>query len=108
MRFASFTGPDAAGFGIVEDDRIRPVVDDRFPDLKSVIAAGAYAEAAAAVMESVAVDETPLAPVIPNPGKIICIGMNYVAHIKEMGRDRPEYPTLFARFPDSLSVTVNR
>ena len=102
MRFASFTGPDAASFGIVEDGRLRPIVDSRFPDLNSVIAAGAYDEAAAAATEPVAIDDTPLAPVLPNPGKIICIGMNYVAHIKEMGRERPAWPTLFTRFPDSL------
>ena len=102
MRFASFTGPDAAGYGIVEDGHIRPVVAGRFPDLKSVIAAGAWDEAAAAATEPVALDDMQLAPVIPNPGKIICIGMNYVAHIKEMGRDRPEYPTLFTRYTDSL------
>lgn len=102
MRFASFTGPDTTGFGIVADGRLRPVVSDRFPDLISVIAAGAYDEAAEAATEPVAIDDTSLSPVLPNPGKIICIGMNYVAHINEMGRNRPAYPTLFTRFPDSL------
>jgi len=102
MRFASFTGPDTAGFGIVEGDRIHPVVDKRFPDLKSVIASGDYDQVAGLVTDPVAIAGLTVAPVLPNPGKIICIGMNYVAHIKEMGRDRPEYPTLFTRFPDSL------
>jgi acylpyruvate hydrolase len=37
-----------------------------------------------------------LAPVVPSPGKIICVGHNYRNHIKEMGREVPEYPTLFA------------
>jgi 2-keto-4-pentenoate hydratase/2-oxohepta-3-ene-1,7-dioic acid hydratase in catechol pathway len=102
MKFTSFAGPDAVGFGVVEDDRIRPVVDRRFPDLKSVIATGAYAEAAAAATDPVAMAGMSMAPLLPNPGKIFCIGMNYVAHIEEMGRDRPKYPTLFTRFPDSL------
>lgn len=43
-----------------------------------------------------------LAPVIPHPGKIICVGLNYRTHIKEMGRELPEYPTLFAKFPETL------
>lgn len=43
-----------------------------------------------------------LAPVVPRPGKIICVGLNYRAHIAEMGRDVPAYPTLFAKFADAL------
>jgi acylpyruvate hydrolase len=42
------------------------------------------------------------APVIPNPGKIVCVGLNYRTHIQEMGRTLPEYPTLFAKFPEAL------
>lgn len=42
------------------------------------------------------------APVIPCPSKVICVGLNYRAHILEMGRDLPEYPTLFAKFADAL------
>jgi acylpyruvate hydrolase len=44
-----------------------------------------------------------LAPVIPSPGKIICVGLNYRQHILEMGRDLPEHPTLFAKFSDTLT-----
>src|SRR4249920_612110 len=40
--------------------------------------------------------------VVPNPGKIVCVGLNYRAHILEMGRPIPEYPTLFAKFADAL------
>jgi acylpyruvate hydrolase len=43
-----------------------------------------------------------LAPVIPRPGKIVCVGLNYRHHILEMGRQLPEYPTLFAKFADAL------
>jgi len=43
-----------------------------------------------------------LAPVIPVPGKILCVGLNYRTHISEMGREIPEYPTLFAKFADAL------
>jgi len=43
-----------------------------------------------------------LAPVIPRPGKVICVGLNYRPHILEMGRGLPEYPTLFAKFADAL------
>ncbi len=43
-----------------------------------------------------------LAAVVPSPGKIICVGHNYRNHIKEMGREVPEFPTLFAKYQESL------
>jgi acylpyruvate hydrolase len=42
------------------------------------------------------------APVVLRPNKIICVGLNYRAHILEGGRELPEYPTLFAKFADTL------
>lgn len=42
------------------------------------------------------------APVIPRPGKIICVGLNYRSHILEMGRELPQHPTLFAKYPEAL------
>ena len=42
------------------------------------------------------------APDIPRPGKIICAGLNYRNHILEMGRELPEHPTFFAKFPEAL------
>lgn len=44
-----------------------------------------------------------LTTVVPNPSKIFCVGLNYTEHIKEMGRDLPEYPTVFAKFADTLT-----
>jgi acylpyruvate hydrolase len=43
-----------------------------------------------------------VAAVVPRPGKIICAGINYAAHIAEMGRDTPQYPTLFAKYAEAL------
>ena len=39
---------------------------------------------------------------IASPAKIICLGLNYVDHVKEGGYDVPTYPTLFVRFPTSM------
>ncbi|RNE48557.1 fumarylacetoacetate hydrolase family protein [Corynebacterium alimapuense] len=44
-----------------------------------------------------------LEAVVPAPKKIICVGMNYTNHIKEMGRQLPSHPTLFIKFPDALT-----
>jgi acylpyruvate hydrolase len=50
----------------------------------------------------VPVAEADFAPVVTRPGKVICVGLNYRAHILETGRELPEYPTLFAKFADTL------
>ena len=50
----------------------------------------------------VPVAEADFAPVVPRPQKILCVGLNYRTHIMETGRDLPAYPTLFAKFADSL------
>jgi len=42
------------------------------------------------------------APVVLDPGKIVCLGLNYEDHILEMGRELPQYPTLFAKYTDAL------
>ncbi|OMH23650.1 hypothetical protein BKD30_12240 [Tersicoccus phoenicis] len=49
------------------------------------------------------IDGADLAPVVPNPSKVLCVGLNYASHITEMGRDLPEYPTLFAKFAETLT-----
>jgi acylpyruvate hydrolase len=41
--------------------------------------------------------------VVPRPGKIVCVGLNYATHIKEMGRELPQYPTLFAKWAEALT-----
>ncbi|UKA62484.1 fumarylacetoacetate hydrolase family protein [Arthrobacter sp. FW306-04-A] len=44
-----------------------------------------------------------LAPLLPRAGKVICCGLNYGDHIQEMGRALPQYPTLFAKYADTLT-----
>lgn len=39
---------------------------------------------------------------IATPGKVVCVGLNYRAHIEEMGRELPTMPTLFAKYPEAL------
>ena len=50
---------------------------------------------------------TQWAPVVPDPRKIVCVGLNYRNHIKEMGRELPESPTLSAKYPDALIGPVD-
>ncbi|MEX1079778.1 MAG: fumarylacetoacetate hydrolase family protein [Homoserinimonas sp.] len=63
----------------------------------------AVADAAAGVAHPLSsIDDAAWAPVVPRPGKILCAGLNYRNHILEMGRDLPEHPTFFAKFPEAL------
>jgi acylpyruvate hydrolase len=43
-----------------------------------------------------------LAPVVPNPSKVFCVGLNYRPHIEETGHEIPEFPTLFPKFAAAL------
>jgi 2-keto-4-pentenoate hydratase/2-oxohepta-3-ene-1,7-dioic acid hydratase in catechol pathway len=53
----------------------------------------------------IAFETLDLLPVIPRPGKFVCLGLNYVDHAKEGGHhDLPAYPTLFMRGPTSLQA----
>ena len=106
MKFASFNIDNAASWGLVEGDSVAdlgPVLRDRYPDLKSAIAAGALAEAAksAAGAKRHPLSKITFLPVIPNPDKILCIGLNYENHRKETGRTEVENPTVFGRFANS-------
>lgn len=48
------------------------------------------------------VTDDSLTAVVPLPSKIVCLGLNYASHIEEMGRERPQFPTLFAKYQESL------
>ena len=106
MKFASFEIDSAASWGLVEGDTVADlgaVLGDRYPDLKSAIAAGTLAEAAGAATRAKRHPLSKIAflPVIPNPDKILCIGLNYENHRKETGRTEVENPTVFGRFANS-------
>jgi acylpyruvate hydrolase len=72
-------------------------------DVGALLARAGWAELAAAARgRRHALAEVDYAPVVPFPTKVICVGLNYRRHISEMGIELPEYPTLFAKFANSL------
>jgi len=106
VKFVSFVAPGGASFGIAEGAEIADLgaaFQGRFPDLKSLIASGDLAQAAPVAAEAprVALETVKLLPVIPNPGKIFCVGHNYDSHRRETGRDKTAHPSIFLRFADS-------
>ena len=106
MKLATFNMGGAPTWGLVEGETIKDVgavLGSRYPTVKSVIVADAFAEAGTAATKAKAyplVDIT-LLPVIPDPDKILCIGLNYETHRKETGRSEVENPTVFTRFANS-------
>lgn len=106
MRIASYLLPDGTrSYGLVREDRIidaGPQLRTEFADLRGLLSSNATKRLEHAGGGELGLGEVNLLPTIPNPDKIICIGLNYMSHIKETGRDKPEYPSVFTRFPSSL------
>jgi 2-keto-4-pentenoate hydratase/2-oxohepta-3-ene-1,7-dioic acid hydratase in catechol pathway len=93
-----------AGESIIDLASARPGVP---PELRAALAAGVdlVAEAGAAIASDAArlpLATQTLAPLVPEPGKTICLGLNYFDHAKEGGRDKPDYPWFFYRGKSSL------
>ena len=107
MRLISFEKSGTASFGIATPDG---VIDagPQLPEhagLRGVLIAGAIdrLRALEARAPDYALADVALLPPIPDPAaKFLCVGVNYIPHIREMGRERPEYPVLFVRFAGSL------
>jgi 2-keto-4-pentenoate hydratase/2-oxohepta-3-ene-1,7-dioic acid hydratase in catechol pathway len=106
MRLASFKTSKGASYGAVTDKGIVDLgkrIGNKYADLKALIAAGALAEAKKLATEKPDLQESEIEwlPVIPNPGKIVCVGLNYEEHRMETGRDKTEQPALFLRVAES-------
>jgi 2-keto-4-pentenoate hydratase/2-oxohepta-3-ene-1,7-dioic acid hydratase in catechol pathway len=78
---------------------------DRYPSLRTILAAGALEKLERTLEDSAApnygMEEVILLPPIPDPAKIVCVGLNYDEHRAETGREPTGHPVLFSRFADS-------
>ena len=107
MKLVSFSTAGGPGYGCVVDQGIvvlSAAFGDRAPTLRDLLAGGLLAEAGAlagASKPDLALSEVSFDPVIPNPDKIICVGLNYRDHVAETGRTVTEKPALFARYAGS-------
>lgn len=105
MKFVTFAYRGRRSWGLVAEDRVLDLGagPGGFADLRSAIASGRLEALAASAEDAPAV---PLAdilylPVIPDPGKILCVGHNYESHRQETQRDPTDHPSIFCRFADS-------
>jgi 2-keto-4-pentenoate hydratase/2-oxohepta-3-ene-1,7-dioic acid hydratase in catechol pathway len=112
MRLVSYDAGDGSRAGVLEGDRVvdawaalgephrgslrELIADGRVDDLRSTFGnSGTPAHPRSAV--------TLLAP-IPDPDKIICIGLNYAKHAAEGGMEAPASPTIFAKYRNALAA----
>lgn len=102
MKLASFRYEGRSSWGVVEGETVADlgtVLGGRLPDLRAALAADAWAEIRAAVASAPRrpVGTIDWLPVIPNPDKVICVGLNYESHRRETGRAAVGHPTVFLR-----------
>ena len=101
MRYVSFRRPDGeASFGKIEGDSIVDLGSADCGSLVDALQTGNLAKRASG--NRLALRDVILLPVIPNPGKIICVGLNYASHVAETGREQKDHPAIFTRWADTL------
>ena len=98
-RFASCSLGERRFAALVEDDAVRP--------LEGIAELGCGTPSEVLADPPLSDQRVPLAdvtllPVVPDPGKIVCVGLNYRAHVEEGVYDVPDYPALFSKFAETL------
>ena len=113
MKYVSFRIQDKDCFGILEGEKIADLTEhyEKFwqglkwlPDLKTAIEQDrleSIAELNFDELPQISINEVMFLPVIPNPSKILCVGLNYEDHRAETKRPESKYPTIFTRFAES-------
>lgn len=111
MRFAAFKSGDKEGLAVASSrGEFHGLIsgEEGYPgDLAILVQRGREALDSAAVAfgegPQIDLDRVKLLPPLQTPGKIICVGLNYIDHSIESGFTVPDYPTIFARFASSLT-----
>jgi 2-keto-4-pentenoate hydratase/2-oxohepta-3-ene-1,7-dioic acid hydratase in catechol pathway len=110
MKLVTFRSGDTTRLGVLDGEHVVDLnkADARVPaDLRAALKGGVDLNAAAQRAIASGEHRAPyasleLAPVVPEPGKIVCLGHNYYDHAKEGGNLKPVYPLIFFRGASSL------
>jgi 2-keto-4-pentenoate hydratase/2-oxohepta-3-ene-1,7-dioic acid hydratase in catechol pathway len=109
MKLASYVADGTACFGVVTGDGVVTLngrLGGRYADLREALTAGALPEikkAADGARADHKLADVKWLPVIPNPEKILCAGINYRSHAAETGRELPKQPSMFIRLANTLT-----
>jgi 2-keto-4-pentenoate hydratase/2-oxohepta-3-ene-1,7-dioic acid hydratase in catechol pathway len=107
MKLASYVLEGRASYGAIEEGKVFDLgrrIGARYPDLRALVAGEGYEDAKRAIRGAAAdaaMENVVFLPVIPNPGKIFCVGLNYEEHVQETKREKSEHPSIFVRWPES-------
>lgn len=110
MKIISFKRAGTESFGVLIDSGIIDMAPHALKvgaTLRQALLRGSLAEIGEIAARSQAdfgTGDITFLPVIPDPQKILCIGINYVAHVRETGKEIPDKPTIFTRFADSQTA----
>lgn len=100
MKLATIRSATGTAAVRVDGDRL---VETGYADVGALLAESGWRDrAASAAGAEHPLDGAVFAPLVPRPGKVVCVGLNYRNHILEMGRELPTHPTLFAKYPEAL------
>lgn len=108
MRLVSFRHASVSKIGAVVDGGIVDLSarsNGSWTSLREVIAQkalGQLATLAKGQRADLKLEDVDLLPTIPNPDKILCIGLNYASHVGEVGRELPKVPSVFSRLHNTL------
>jgi 2-keto-4-pentenoate hydratase/2-oxohepta-3-ene-1,7-dioic acid hydratase in catechol pathway len=108
MKLASYIANGKPAFGVVVGDGVITMnerLNGRYATLRDVLAAGALDEmrhAAEGAQPDGKLAGLKYLPAIPNPEKILCVGINYKSHAAEHGTEAPKLPNIFTRFVNTL------
>ncbi|MGO1543663.1 MAG: fumarylacetoacetate hydrolase family protein [Gulosibacter sp.] len=100
MSYISYIHNGQLQVGELDGDRIIPL--DGITEIGRATPENVLDQATRLAHRGVALSDVQLRPVVPNPGKIFCVGLNYQTHITETKRDKPTYPVLFPKYASSL------
>lgn len=103
MKFVSFSHGGRNRAGVVSDAGIVDATERLgVTDVTELFARmPEAAKLAAAAGADYRIDDIVFLPAVPAPKRIFCIGLNYLSHLKETGREAPAYPMIFTRFASS-------
>ena len=104
MRLLSFKHGNTVSYGVAEGDSVADVgsqLHSAYPTLRDALPHLQELEAAVGNAPRIKLAQIEFLTPIWNSARIVCVGLNYKAHIAETGRDAPKHPILFPRYPDS-------
>jgi len=100
MRLVTIRTANGTRAGRVDGDQ---VIELEAPDVGSLLSGPDWRRVAASgTGPAQPLADADLATLVPRPSKVICLGLNYASHIREMGGELPKYPTLFSKFAGTL------